>query len=49
MARIGMSWPIPEGLDRNRNAEELQAALHQHDEEARTDFISAGAQRLSGP
>jgi YHS domain-containing protein len=48
MLRIGMSWPIPEGLERNRSAEELQAALSQHDAEARTDFVTAAAQRLSG-
>jgi len=48
MTRCGVPWPTPDGLGQNRSADELQAAMLQHQEEARNDFLTAGAHRLSG-
>jgi YHS domain-containing protein len=48
MVRSGVSWPTPDGLGENRSADELQAAMFQHYEEVRNDFVAAGAQRQSG-
>ncbi len=48
MAGCGVPWPTPDGLDRNRSADELRVAILQEREETRKDFLTAGARRLSG-
>lgn len=48
MTLSGASWPVPDGLAQNRSAEELEAAVSQHYEGVRLDFVTASAQRLAG-